>query len=104
VLIGGSDGDDTLGTRHFKLKVGVVGNRHEFGIAGAPKNGVVGPMKPNHLKSEGLLPKVGGVPKQTGRSIRPMGSARFPGTTPWKPPTLGRRCVLLIPRRSSVWA
>jgi hypothetical protein len=66
VLIGGSNGDDTLRARHFELKVGVVGNRHEFGIAGAPKNGVVGPMKPNHLESEGLLPEVGGGTETDG--------------------------------------
>jgi hypothetical protein len=82
MLVGGPDSDDTLGARHFELKVSVVGNRHEFGIARASKDGVVGPTKSNYLKSQGLFPKVGGVPKQTGRLIRPMGSARFLGTTP----------------------
>jgi hypothetical protein len=60
VFIGGPDIDDTLGAWYFELKVGVVGNRHEFGIAGVPKNGMVGPVEPNHLESEGLLSEVGG--------------------------------------------
>jgi hypothetical protein len=63
VLIGGPDGDDTLSAWHFELEVGVVGNRHEFGIARTPNDGVVGPVEPNHLESECLLSKVGGVPK-----------------------------------------
>jgi hypothetical protein len=67
VLIGGSNGDDTIGARHFELEIGVVRNRHELGVAGAPKNGVVCPMEFNHLKSESFL-KLVGVPKQIGRS------------------------------------
>jgi hypothetical protein len=51
VFIGGPDGDDTLGAWHFELKVGVVGNCHEFGVAGAPKDGVVGPVEPNYFES-----------------------------------------------------
>jgi hypothetical protein len=51
VFIGGPGGDDTLRAWHFELKVSIVGNRHEFGIARAPKDGVVGPTEPNYLKS-----------------------------------------------------
>jgi hypothetical protein len=61
VLIGGPDGDDTVGARHFEPEVGVVGNRHEPSVAGAPKNGIVCPMESNHLKSESFLPEVGGI-------------------------------------------
>jgi hypothetical protein len=64
---------------------------------------VVCPTESDHLEGEGLLSEVGGVPKQTGRSTRPRGSARFPGTTLWKPPTLGWRRALSTPRRSRVW-
>jgi hypothetical protein len=70
VFIGGPDSDDTLGARHFELEVGIVGNRHEFGVAGVPKNGVVGPMEPNHLESEGLLPEVG-EGTETDRQVDP---------------------------------
>jgi hypothetical protein len=51
VFIGGSDGDNSLGAQHFELKVGVVGNHHEFGVARATKDGMVGTVKPNYLKS-----------------------------------------------------
>jgi hypothetical protein len=57
---------NTQGCYNFKLKVGVVGNCHEFGVAGAPKNGMEGPVEPNHLESEGLLPEVGGGTKTDG--------------------------------------
>jgi hypothetical protein len=50
MLIGGPDGD-TLGAQHFELKVSVVGNCHEFGVARVPKDGVVGPTEPNYLES-----------------------------------------------------
>jgi hypothetical protein len=60
VLVGGPDSDDTIRAQHFELEVGVVRNHHEPGVAGAPKNGVVCPMEPNHLKSESFLPEVGG--------------------------------------------
>jgi hypothetical protein len=104
VLIGGPDSDDTVGARHLELEVGVAKDRHEPGIAGTPKNGVVCPIESNHLESESLLSKVGGSTKIDRQVDPPTGSARFPGMTPWKPPTLGRRCVLMIPRRSRVWA
>jgi hypothetical protein len=51
VFIGGPDGDNTLRAWHFELKLGVVWNHHEFGIATAPNDGVVGPVEPNYLES-----------------------------------------------------
>jgi hypothetical protein len=51
MLIGGLNGDDTLGARHFELKVSVVRNRPEFGVARAPEDGVVGPTEPIYLES-----------------------------------------------------
>jgi hypothetical protein len=63
MLIGGPNSDDTVGARHFELKVGVVRDHHKPGIAGAPNNGVVCPLESNHLESESFLPEVGGVPK-----------------------------------------
>jgi hypothetical protein len=50
-VIGGPDGDNTLRAWHFELKLGVVWNHHEFGIATAPNDGVVGPVEPNYLES-----------------------------------------------------
>jgi hypothetical protein len=70
LLIGGPDGDDIVGARHFELEVGVVGNHHEPGIAGAPKNGVVCPTESNHLESESFLPEVGGS-AETDRQVDP---------------------------------
>jgi hypothetical protein len=70
VLIGGPDSDDTVGAWHFELEVGVVGNCHELDIAGAPKNGVVCPMEPNHLESESFLPEVGRS-AETDRQVDP---------------------------------
>jgi hypothetical protein len=70
MLIGGPDGDDTIGARHFELEVGVVGNRYEPGVAGVPKNGVVCPMVSNHLKSESFLPEIGGS-TETDRQVDP---------------------------------
>jgi hypothetical protein len=70
VLVGGPDSDDTVRSQYFELEVGVVGNRHEPGVAGAPKNGVVCPMEFNHLESESFLPKVGGS-TETGRQVDP---------------------------------
>jgi hypothetical protein len=70
VLIGGPDGDDTVGAWHFELEVDVAGNWHEPCIAGAPKNGVVCPMESNHLESESFLPEVGGSAEIDNRSTR----------------------------------
>jgi hypothetical protein len=38
MLIGGPDSNDTVGARHFELEVGVIGDRHEPGVAGASEN------------------------------------------------------------------
>jgi hypothetical protein len=70
VLIGGPDSNDTVGARHFELEVGVIGDRHEPGVAGASKNGVVCSMESNHFESESLLPEVGGS-AETGRQVDP---------------------------------
>jgi hypothetical protein len=105
VLVGGPNSYDTVGAQHFELELGVIGDRHESGIAWAPKDGVVCSTESDHFKKVRVsFLKLAGVPKQIGRSTRPTGSARFPGTTPWKPPTLGWRHVLVIPRRLRVWA
>ena len=53
-----SDGDDALRTRHLYLEVGVVGDRHEFGVAWPSQYGVVCPTEPNHLEGEYLLAEV----------------------------------------------
>ena len=36
MLVRGLDHDDAVGTRHFELEVGVVGDRHELGVAWLP--------------------------------------------------------------------
>ena len=51
--------NDTLWTRHLHLEVGVVGNRHELGIARTPQNGMVCSPKPHHLEGEHFLAEVG---------------------------------------------
>jgi hypothetical protein len=89
MFIGGPDGDVTLGAQHFELKVGVVGNRHEFGIAGVPKDGVVGPMESNHLESEGLLPEVGGGAKADGQVDLPDGLCSSPWHNSMEAPDAG---------------
>ena len=38
----GADGDDTPWARHLQLEIGVVGDGHEFGVAGTTKDGVIG--------------------------------------------------------------
>jgi hypothetical protein len=63
VLVGGPDGYDTVGARHFELEVGVVGDRHEPSIAWAPKDGVVCSSESDHFESESFLSKVGGSAK-----------------------------------------
>jgi hypothetical protein len=78
VLIGGPDSDDTIGARHFELEVGVVRDRHEPGIAGVPKNGMVCPMEFNHLESESFLPEVGGSTETDRQVDPPDGLCSFP--------------------------
>ena len=53
-----ADGDDTLQTRHLHLEVGVVGDRHELGIAWSSQYGVVRPTEPNHLEGEYFLAEI----------------------------------------------
>lgn len=48
---------------HFEIQVGVVGDIHELCIAWSPKNGVIGPLKLDHLEGEDLGPEVGWGPK-----------------------------------------
>ena len=59
VLERGADGDDTPRARHLQLEIGVVGDGHEFGVAGTTKDGVVGSPKPHHLEGEHFLAEVG---------------------------------------------
>ena len=54
-----ADGDDALRTRHLHLEVGVVGDRHELGVARPPQYGVVRSTKPYYLEGEYLLAEVG---------------------------------------------
>src|SRR6185312_17139556 len=49
VLERGADGDDTPRAQHLQLEIGVVGDGHEFGVAGMAKDGVVGSPEPHHL-------------------------------------------------------
>jgi hypothetical protein len=51
-------GDDTLWPRHLHLEVGVVRDRHELGVAGAPKDGVACAPEPHHLEGEGFLVEI----------------------------------------------
>jgi hypothetical protein len=74
VLVGGPNDDDTLRARYLEIKVGVVGVCHELGVAGTSEDGVVGPVNPTTSKVRVSFLKFKGVPKQTGRSIRPTGS------------------------------
>jgi hypothetical protein len=55
----GTDGDDTLQTRHLHLEASVVGDRHELGVARTPQNSVVCSLEPHHLEGEYLLVEVG---------------------------------------------
>jgi hypothetical protein len=63
MLVSGVNGDDPVGPRHLEFEVGVVWDGHELCIAWPPQHGVVCATKPHHLKGEGFLPKVGGIPK-----------------------------------------
>jgi hypothetical protein len=70
VLIGGPDSNDTIGTRHFELELGVIGDRHEPGIARASENGMVCSMESYHFEGESLLSEVGGS-AETDRQVDP---------------------------------
>jgi hypothetical protein len=78
VLVGGPDGDDTFRAWHLELEVGVVRNHHEFSVAGMPEDGMIGPMEPNHLEIEGLLPEVGGGAEVDGQVDPPDGLCSSP--------------------------
>ena len=68
-----------VGSRsHLQLEVGVVGDRHELGVARAPQDGVIGPLEPNHLEGEDLLVVVGGSAEADGQVDAPEGSRAFP--------------------------
>jgi hypothetical protein len=78
MLVGGPYSNDTVGARHFELEVGVIGDRHESGIAGAPKNGMVCSMESNHFESESLLPEVGGSAEADRQVDPPDGLCSLP--------------------------
>ena len=59
VLVGGADGDDSLGPGHLQLQVSVVGDCHELGVPGVSNHGVVSASKAHYFKSKGLFPEVG---------------------------------------------
>ena len=59
VLERGADGDDTPRARHLQLEICVVGDGHEFGVAGTTKDGLVGSPKPGLLEGELFLAEVG---------------------------------------------
>jgi hypothetical protein len=84
VSVRGSDGDDLVGARHLELKVGVVGDGHELGVAWSPQHCVVGSSEPDHLEREGFLLEVGGSP-ETDRQIElPKGLDTLPRDDPVK--------------------
>jgi hypothetical protein len=60
VAVRGSDGDSSVEAWHLELKVRVVGDVHELGVARSSQHRVIGPSGPNHLESEGFLSEVGG--------------------------------------------
>ena len=78
MLIRGFNHDDTVGTRHLELEVGVVGDRHELGVARSPQDGVVGSLESNHLKGKDLLAVVGGGAEANRQVDAPEGSRAFP--------------------------
>jgi hypothetical protein len=46
--------NDVVRPQHLQLEVGVVGDRHELGIARTPEDGVVRSLKIHHLEDQGL--------------------------------------------------
>jgi hypothetical protein len=85
VLKLGAHGDDSLGSGHLQLEVGVVGDRHELRICQPPEDRVVRyvPGKPTTSKVSISLRKFPSSSKVTGRSICPSGTASIPGMTLW---------------------
>jgi hypothetical protein len=89
VLIGGPDSNDTVGAWHFELEVGVIGDRHELGVAGASENCVVCSMESYHFESESLLPEVGGS-AETDRQVDPSdGLCSLPRHNSMEAPDVG---------------
>jgi hypothetical protein len=66
VLVRGADGNDATRAGHLLLKVGVVGDGHEPGIAWSPQDGVVDPAKLGNFKGEGFPPKIRRSPEADG--------------------------------------
>ena len=50
LLEGAAHSDNLVPTWQLELEVGVVGDRHELGVCGAPKDGVICPLPIYHLK------------------------------------------------------
>jgi hypothetical protein len=50
LLKGAAHCDDAVWPRHLHLEVGVVGGRHEIGVAQTPEDGVVRSLKIHHLE------------------------------------------------------
>ena len=59
VLVGGANGDDSLGSGHLQLQVSVVGDSHELGVSWSSDDGMVCAAKSHHFEGESFLPKVG---------------------------------------------
>jgi hypothetical protein len=73
VAVCGSDSDGSLGAWHLELEVRVVGDDHELGVARSSQHRVIGPSKPDYLKSEGFLSEVGGSSKADRKIKLPKG-------------------------------
>ena len=78
MLVRGLDSDDAVGARHLELEVGVVRDRHELGVAWAPQDSVISPLKPNHLEGKDLLAVVGGGAEADGQVDVHEGSRALP--------------------------
>jgi hypothetical protein len=79
VSIRGADGDDPVGARHLELKVGVVGDGHELGVAWSPQHCVVGSSEPDQFEREGFLSEVGGSLEADGKIELSKGLDALPG-------------------------
>jgi hypothetical protein len=84
VSVCGSDGDDPVWARHLELKVGVVGDDHELGVAWSPQHLVVGSLEPDHLEREGFPSEDGGNPEADGQIEFSKGLDALPGDDPVK--------------------
>ena len=63
---GATHGDDVIWSRHLQLEVGVVGDRHELGVAWPPQDGMVGPWEVHHLEGEDFRAEVGSAAERDG--------------------------------------